>query len=115
MDCKAAKRKVDAYIRNELSDNETEEFLEHVKECDSCREELEIYYTIEVGLKKLDSGSTDYNITGALESAIRSSYQRLHRIRVGKIVKYSVNTLVVMSVIGTLLLQLRILITAGLL
>ena len=44
-----------------------------------------------------------------MDRAIRSAYQRLRTARGWKIVLYSVNTLVFLSVIGTLLLELRIL------
>ena len=50
---------------------------------------------------------TDLNVQA--NTAIRSAYQRLRTARGWKIVLYSVNTLVFLSVIGTLLLELRIL------
>ena len=42
-------------LSNKLPDDELKEFIKHVKNCDNCSEELEIYYTLIVGMKELDN------------------------------------------------------------
>ncbi len=34
------------YINHQLDEVQLEQFLKHIKSCSSCREELEIYYTV---------------------------------------------------------------------
>ena len=41
MTCQEAERLVTPYIRDELSGDELEAFLNHIDECPNCREELE--------------------------------------------------------------------------
>ena len=59
MDCRTVQQKIMPYIERRLSDAELEEFLDHVQHCASCREELEVYFTIYYALQKLDSDDTD--------------------------------------------------------
>ena len=68
MTCQEAERLVTPYIRDELSGDELEAFLNHIDECPNCREELEIYFMVDVGLKQLDNGSGTYDIAGDLEN-----------------------------------------------
>ena len=76
MDCKKTESLVMPYIRNELTDEDLEGFLEHIETCENCREELEIYYTVDVGIRQLDTDTGSYNIKGALEAALVASRQR---------------------------------------
>ena len=114
MTCKEAESLVMPYIKNELTDEELFEFLEHIEHCPECREELEIYFTVDVGIRQLDSETGNYNIKGALETAIEQSRESLEAVRLVKIVRYAVSTLSVMALIITVLLQCRIWLQAGL-
>lgn len=55
MTCLEAQSKIMAFIENKLPDDELKEFIKHVKNCDNCSVELEIYYTLIVGMKELDN------------------------------------------------------------
>ena len=114
MTCKEAESLVMPYIKNELTDEELFEFLEHIEHCPECREELEIYFTVDVGIRQLDSETGNYNIKGALETAIEQSRERLEAVRLVKIVGFAVSTLSVMALIITVLLQCRIWLQSGL-
>ncbi|MBQ7535987.1 MAG: zf-HC2 domain-containing protein [Stomatobaculum sp.] len=108
MDCYTAEQKITGFIQNELDDAETEAFLSHIRGCESCRRELETHYFIVEGLRMLDTDSDDFDVKGTMERAIRSAYQHLRVARGWSIVRYSVNTLIFLSVLCTLLLELRI-------
>ena len=108
MTCKEAELLVIPYIRGELDDETLQEFLDHVDSCPECREELEIYFTVDVGIRQLDSETGTYNIKGALEAALEESRDHLQTLRFMKIIRYSVTTLCVMALFVTLLLQIRI-------
>ena len=43
MKCEDSLTKIEAYIHNKMSYRELEDFLEHVKECPDCYDELETY------------------------------------------------------------------------
>lgn len=108
MDCRTAEWEITRFIQNELSDEEEEDFLAHIRDCALCRHELETNYFIVEGLRLLDSDSDDFDVQGTMEQAIRAAYQRLRWGRGRKIAEYAVSTMVAMSVIVILLLELRI-------
>ena len=109
MDCRTADKMIIRYIQRELDDDETAAFLKHIRTCQSCRNELEINYDIIDCLKALDSPGEDIQIGTGMEQEIRASYQHLRTVRFFRIIHYAVNTLVVLSLILTAMLQFRIL------
>ena len=79
----------------------------------SCREELEIYYMVDVGLKNLDEDNGTYDIAGDLKRKLTESRRVLKSLLMFRITRYAVRTLMAMSLIVTVLLQLRIWHQAG--
>ena len=108
MTCKEAQRLVIPYIRHQLDEETMEAFLDHIDGCEECREELEIYFTVDVGIRQLDEGTGTYNIKGALENALALSRQRIHSLHLLKAARYAVNTLCFWSVLAVLIIQVRI-------
>ena len=107
MNCQETQRLVMPYIQDELTPEELEGFLEHVEACPDCREELEIYFTVDVGIRQLDEGTGTYNIKGALETALELSRQRVHTLMILQIARYAVNTLCFWALFMILVLQFR--------
>lgn len=108
MTCREAEGLVMPYINDRISDEDLEEFLAHIKHCTSCKEELEIYFTVDVGIRQLDSGIGTFNIKGELEQTLVSSAIRVKNSKIRLIVRYGVSTLSIMSLIVMILLQWRI-------
>ena len=79
MTCMEAEKMVIPYINDQLSVTELEDFIEHIKTCENCREELEIHYMVDVGLKKLDEADGTYDIVGDLKRKLESSEAVLRR------------------------------------
>ncbi len=55
MTCLEAQSNIIAYIEGDLDKETRIDFLKHIKSCDDCREELDIYYTMIEGMRQLDS------------------------------------------------------------
>ena len=83
MDCRQEWHEIQPFIRGQLNGEQTKEFLEHLDQCPSCREELEIYYISEA----------------------RRSIEMARLLDIGK---YTIETLVFLCVMVMLLLQFRI-------
>ncbi len=107
MTCREAESLVIPFIHDELDDDTAEAFLEHIDGCADCREELEIYYTVEAGIRQLDNDIGSSNIKGEMEEDLRESRQRLYSVRLLRGIRYAADTLTVLSVTVMLLLQLR--------
>ena len=54
MTCIKAQSMIVSFVDNKLSIEELEEFLDHVNSCKTCREELEVYYTLLTAMKQLN-------------------------------------------------------------
>lgn len=108
MDCREAQKLVMPYIQDELTDRELEDFLEHIETCPACQEELEIYFMVSLGLKQLDEGTGSFNMKQEMAEALENSYRRVSFVRTLKIACYAVNTLAVVGVLTTFLIQIRI-------
>lgn len=80
MTCMEAEKMVIPYINDQLSVTELEDFIEHIKTCENCREELEIHYMVDVGLKKLDEADGTYDIVGDLKRKLESSEAVLRQL-----------------------------------
>ena len=63
---------------------------------------------VDAGLKQLDNASGTFDIIGSLQRRIEESYYRVRRMWAFRILRYMINTLGVMAVIVTVLLQFRI-------
>lgn len=108
MTCTEAERLVMPYINGSITDDELRSFLEHIDHCSECQEELEIYFTVDVGIRQLDEGTGPYNIRGALEAELELSRQRIHTLDLLQTARYGVNTLCFWAILVVVILQLRI-------
>lgn len=106
--CREAEKMVMPYIEHKLDEDELEAFLNHIQHCESCKDELEIYYTVSLGLKQLDFGTGALDIAGALEESLENAWLLVRAVRLRRIICYAVNTLCAVGVLTTFLLQLRI-------
>ena len=56
MTCLEAQSNIMAFIDKKLPNDSASDFVRHMRYCKNCREELEIYYTLLVGMRELDAG-----------------------------------------------------------
>ena len=54
MTCLEVQSKIIAYIDHNLEKDEKIDFLRHIKNCEDCKDELNIYYTMIEGMRQLD-------------------------------------------------------------
>lgn len=61
MNCIECKRKIKDFLNDSLNTKQTIEFVEHVKNCDECMDELSVDFLVDEGLKRLDT-ATSFNL-----------------------------------------------------
>ncbi len=81
MQCIQATKMIPGFIDGELSYKELEQFMEHIEECESCREELSIQFLVEVGLNSLEAGNT-FDLQEELNEALEEARKRVKIYRV---------------------------------
>ena len=62
MDCRETGRKINDFINDTLTPEETEAFISHIRFCPACHEEVEIYYTVRYALDVLDNDRHNGNL-----------------------------------------------------
>ena len=95
MNCQKAQSMVLNFINNQLDKEETREFIEHIRGCKDCWEELEIYYVMLIGLKQLDEGgelAADFKkkLQNEVDSRYNAIVKENRRQYVAKIVAVSI-------------------------
>lgn len=55
MTCLEAQSNILSFVEKNLPEDKKIEFVKHIHHCNDCKEELEIYYTLIVGMRKLDN------------------------------------------------------------
>ena len=58
MDCKEFNSLIQDFVHDRLDEIKLSEFLEHIEECEDCRDELRTQYLIYEGLERLEAGDT---------------------------------------------------------
>ncbi|MBR0381523.1 MAG: zf-HC2 domain-containing protein [Eubacterium sp.] len=78
MDCRKTQSLMQAFIDYRLDDDETVDFIDHIRACPKCSEELEIYYTMLNGLRQLENGSVlTADFTSELAEDMRDRYDQI--------------------------------------
>lgn len=82
MNCLEAQSKIMAFIDGKLPDDEHREFIKHVRSCKNCYEELNIYYTLIVGMKELDeSDNIPTDFKDSLDRRLDEDMSRLTTVK----------------------------------
>lgn len=80
MNCKDFERLIPLYLKNELEDKGLKVFIEHVTNCNPCKEELAIQFLITEGMQRLEDGDT-LDVERELNDKLIQSIKRLERKR----------------------------------
>ena len=83
MDCNTALSYIEPFLRNEMSDEEKEGFIRHVRNCKDCRNELEFYYITHAVFNELDKDMETENADyiAALDKKLEISQKGVDRRR----------------------------------
>lgn len=82
MTCLRAQSLITPFINDELNIDELEEFIDHIRTCKECREELEVYYALLTAMKQLDEDknlSDDFSLE--LSEKLEKAREKIIHIR----------------------------------
>ena len=75
MNCYECKKKIKDFLDDSLNSKTTIEFVNHVKGCKDCMEELSIEFLVNEGLKRLDT-ATSFDLDRELNEKIDQAYAK---------------------------------------
>ena len=82
MTCEMAQEKITPFINDQLTVQELEDFICHVKNCRVCKDELAVYYALITAMKQLDEDSDlSDNYIAELEEKLFYSESLIKRSR----------------------------------
>lgn len=100
MNCQEAQRLIVPFINGKLTIEQARDFFKHIDQCKECKDELEIYYVLLIGLKQLDEDTSgSLNLHEQFEAHLRESRMQLIRMQMGNKPKI----MIVLSLIAILL------------
>lgn len=107
MNCREADKLVNLYVDKRLQDTEKlHSYIEHVKSCPECYEELEITYMAVNGLEKMEKGAT-LDITKDLARDIEQCITGIRIQRHIRFYRILVQVLAILAGLIVTLLQLN--------
>lgn len=88
MDCREIQSLIVPFIESQLTLEKTRLFLKHIEECEDCREELEVYYILIVGLKQLEKEpEKSMDLHAQFEELLKNTKTHVNRVRLGRFPK----------------------------
>jgi hypothetical protein len=80
MDCKETQRNIPLFLKDELDRDVAGEFVNHVRSCNECMEELNIEYLLYEGLNMLEN-SDSIDVQRELEEKLEriTNREKLHK------------------------------------
>lgn len=91
MTCLEAQSNIMGFIDKKLPDDRVTEFVRHVKNCPNCMEELEIHYTLIVGMRELDNNKElPSNLKKDLENELNRWDNRVKNVKRFKISTFGI-------------------------
>lgn len=78
MDCKETQHCIHSFLKDELDCGTAQKFVEHIRSCNECMEELTIEYLLSEGMSRLENAD-DINIQKELEDMLNRTMARVKR------------------------------------
>ena len=107
MDCARAGQLINAFIREELDYKETPAFLEHIRSCPKCYDDLEMNYLIHMALNELEGADADYSLGDAMDKALARAEMKHRRMTRGRVAAYVLLTIVIWAAAFVILHLIR--------
>lgn len=91
MTCLEAQSNIMKFIDKKLPDDKVTDFVRHIRHCPNCAEELEISFTLIVGMRQLDNNEEMYhNFNAAINTELERIENRIKNARRFKVSTFSV-------------------------
>ena len=107
MDCITFNKDIDAYLSDRLDDEELNDFLNHLRDCKSCAEELEVNYIVHEGIVRLEDGKAGLNLVSAFRHDLGNSRDYMSMRKKLAVLSDIIRTLTFWVLAGTVFVFLR--------
>lgn len=106
MDCRGFRADMWPYLKDELNEKKTYSLIEHVNECQACKEELRIQFFISEGFKRLESEKAGYNLLQDFDNKLQASEDFCRKLKFANYITIMGMMLATLFSIGVLVFSL---------
>jgi hypothetical protein len=103
--CKSFEKKIPDFMADCLENEDLEAFLDHLEECESCRDELSIQYLVDTGMDRLEKGEA-FHLQKDLNAFIYAEQERLGRRKRLTIAAYGLEVITVFAFSASIVLAM---------
>lgn len=103
MTCKETEKLIPFFLKDDLDTDDLRGFMEHINQCEECREELSIQFLVYEGMARLESGNV-FDLQNELKTRIEEAEYVLKLRESMKWVLYLLDGLVVAAAIAVIVL-----------
>ncbi len=79
MDCREAQSLINQFIDDRMDDDTAKAFIEHVRKCPSCYDDLEVNYTVMTVIRLLEDGDETLNLPKQLDRKIEEKELKIQQ------------------------------------
>lgn len=98
MNCEEVHQHFEAFIDDEMSVNDTDEFIRHIEQCRDCYDDLEVYYMVLAATGELSESDLDnYDLTHLLPDKLAAARKFVRR---RQMIRFLMAAIVVLFFIG---------------
>lgn len=103
---KSIEEEIPAFLEDTLDNDQLDAFLEHLKDCASCRDELSIQYLVTEGLPRIETGA-NFSLNEDLDAYVALENRRLNRrLRLG-FCAYVLEFMALIAMLGEIVFLIR--------
>lgn len=100
MKCLDVQKMIIPFVNDKLSKKDLERFLNHLDDCESCREEYDVYYTLLMGMRLLDEeDNIARNFHLDAGEKLRYATEYLQRFKIMQICKWGMFIICIVAVL----------------
>ena len=103
MDCKEFQEIIPDFLDEKLKRRKTQQFFEHMENCEECSEELKIQYLIKEGIIRLENGDS-FDLNKEFKKTIENTKEHMKKQFIINMVIYSLEAVAILAVIFILVL-----------
>lgn len=107
MTCKETEKLIPFFLKDDLDTDDLRGFMEHISQCEECREELSIQFLVYEGLARLESGNV-FDLQNELKSRMEEAEHVLKFRESMKWILYLLDGLVVVAAITVIALLIAL-------
>lgn len=106
IDHKSIEDQIPVFLEDRLDNDQLDAFLEHMKACEECRDELQVQYLVKEGLPRIETGE-NFSLNEDLDAYVDLETRRLNRRLRLQFSAYTLEFIALLAMLGEVFFLIR--------